>query len=901
MRVFDDALSLGTELFEWHVPALEPLSISVDAAPTETIIASRLEDLGDRLGSHGQRLEAAGLRSVLLAPIHDDRADVVGLVGLGTVTAGMEWNETDVEIIETLASIVAGGILRMRLDRKLEATSMRLRETMEATGAAGWAWDLQTGEIFIDPAWAAMLGYETAELEPLTIDTWRRLTHPDDLARADAVLAEHFSGWRDRYTCEIRMRHRDGRWVWLNDRGRVVEWTDAGEPRLMRGTHFDISRRKRTEHELAENLALLQSVFDGMDDGISVLDADMRVVRVNSWIEERYGPARDLIGRRCYEVYHGRAEPGHWCPIPESGATGTTAHADFEVELPGGESLWIRLTTHPLRDAEGRITGYVEHVKDITDEHEATAALLETKDELEGFFNVALDLLCIADTSGRFVRVNRAWELTLGYPVSELEGRSFMDLVHPDDVAETRRVMAGLRQQEEVRSFVNRYRTSSGSYRYIEWNSQPTGTIIYAAARDITEHIEREQAALAASHAKSNFLANMSHELRTPLNGIVGFSDLLLESELAEPYRGYVENVHTSAETLLALINDILDFSKIEAGKMELDSQPVNLPKLLRRAGDSVRGAAAAKDVDLVVTLDPALPETVRADSVRLTQVVVNLLSNAVKFTEQGFVQLRAEVVAAGAARARVAVSVRDTGIGIAPHQQKSIFESFTQADPSTTRRFGGTGLGLAISNRILERMDSWLKLDSMPGMGSTFSFELELERAEAANHAAGREAARDARSGADPPATPDGVPIEMDGPYRILVAEDERINMLVTRRMIDRLVSAAEVVAAHDGAEAVAAYAQGRFDLVLMDVQMPGMDGYAATRRIRDAEAEAGGDGRRGRDRVPIVALTAGVVQGERERCLEAGMDDYVSKPVDLARLSEALGRWLPQVALRE
>ncbi|NBF39580.1 MAG: response regulator [Spirochaetes bacterium] len=572
-----------------------------------------------------------------------------------------------------------------------------------------------------------------------------------------------------------------------------------------------------------------------------------------------------------------------------------TAHGDVRTTLADGSEMWARVTTHPLTDETGKIVGYVEHMKDVTEERKASDALMAKTEELERFFTVALDLLAIADTSGRFVRLNAAWEDTLGLSITELEGMNFMDLVHPEDREPTENALADLRATRQVIGFVNRYRTSDGSYRYIEWRSHPHRGLVYAAARDVTDRIEREEAALAASRAKSEFLANMSHELRTPLNGIVGFSDLLVESDLVEPYRSYAENVHISAETLMTLINDVLDFSKIEAGKMELEMQEVDLGQLLRNAAQSVRMGAESKGLDLVLSVDERLPEAIETDPYRLTQVIVNLLSNAVKFTEYGFVQLRTEVLTADDERARLRFSVRDTGVGIEPQHQDAIFDSFTQADPSTTRRFGGTGLGLAISNRILEQLDSNLELESEPGTGSTFSFELEVSlpaAGESSLSATGDATeAAPASTDAAAPAPADAVGRSHDdrdvGPVRILVAEDEKINRLVTRRMIDRLVSNAEVVTANDGRHAVEAFASGEFDLVFMDVQMPEMDGYEATMAIREAE----GPDRR----TPLIALTAGVVQGERERCLDAGMDDYVSKPVDLKRLEEALTKWLP------
>ena len=443
--------------------------------------------------------------------------------------------------------------------------------------------------------------------------------------------------------------------------------------------------------------------------------------------------------------------------------------------------------------------------------------------------------------------------------------------------------MEALGEQKELINFVNRYRAADGSYRWIEWRSRTEGATVYAAARDVTDRIDREEAALEASRAKSSFLANMSHELRTPLNGIVGFSDLLLECDLPPTYRSYVENIHTSADTLMALINDILDFSKIEAGRMDLDPRSVDLPTLLDNAVKTVRFVAEKKGLRLLSKVDSSMPRFVEVDPVRLTQVLVNLLGNAVKFTEEGEIELKTTLKKRTRKGVRLEVSVRDTGVGIAPEYQRIIFDSFTQADPSATRKFGGTGLGLAISNRIVEQMGDRLRLESGVGEGSTFSFVIDVP----IGYAEPKIPPGSAPGVSDPEEQPSEGPKNRD-PV-ILVAEDERMNALVAETMIHRILPEARVVTAVDGEEAVALFENENPDLVFMDIQMPRLDGYAAARRIRALEAEAAAG-----PRVPMLALTAGVVAGERERCLDAGMDDYISKPIVVRNLEDAFRDWL-------
>ena len=379
-----------------------------------------------------------------------------------------------------------------------------------------------------------------------------------------------------------------------------------------------------------------------------------------------------------------------------------------------------------------------------------------------------------------------------------------------------------------------------------------------AAARD---------EALAASTAKSEFLATMSHEIRTPLNGVLGMADLLGETPLTEEQREFVSTLRGSGTLLMTLLNDLLDFSKIEAGRLELERAPFELRQMVRRCQALYVGQAQRKGLRLVVEVDPALPEWLSGDVVRLTQVLLNLVGNAVKFTSEGEVALRVTALpAASADRAVMRFAVRDTGIGMSDEARARLFQPFSQGDGSTTRRYGGTGLGLFICKRLVALMNSRFEVESAPGRGSTFAFTVELARAE-----------RTVATPAPPAPRP-----RMRG--RVLVAEDDRVNRVLMEHLLKNLGVAPEFVC--NGREAVEATLRSDFDLVLMDCHMPEMDGFDATRAIRARE--------RGARRTPVLACTAGVLSEEQARCLEAGMDDFLSKPIDQKRLEEALRRWL-------
>ncbi|MFY9822602.1 MAG: ATP-binding protein [Thermoanaerobaculia bacterium] len=547
-------------------------------------------------------------------------------------------------------------------------------------------------------------------------------------------------------------------------------------------------------------------------------------------------------------------------------------HSERWQALASEHLLTTRATE--LERARNELDRVRDELERLVDER--TQALRRMSEDYRRIFENAHDPILVFRPADEVVlNVNRRACEVYGFSREELIGMSLIDI--SENVARGRDQVAETIEKGVFYNFESVQLRKDGSRMFLEINAsaieyegQPA---ILSINRDVTERRKGEEMRLAkeaaeqADQAKGRFLANMSHEIRTPMAGVLGLVDLLLKTELTPTQRGYGELIQTSAGSLLRLIDDVLDFSKIEAGRLSLERMPFNLHATLRETVELLRFRASARRTELALALQPGVPEWVWGDPGRLRQVLTNLVGNAVKFTEGGRVDVEAARLADGRLRFRVA----DTGIGIPQEMRGRLFTLFSQADSSTSRRFGGSGLGLAISRRIVEQMNGEIGYESKPGEGSVFWFILPFEPT-------------------TPPTSVPALPSEKaatrpDGRrYRILVAEDNAINQLVITHELAAL--GYEVMAVNNGMEALEALEKNDFDLVLMDCQMPELDGYEASRRIRASPGEI--------RRIPIVALTAHALKEDLERCLTAGMNDTITKPFREDVLRQKLERWL-------
>ncbi len=938
------------------------------------------------------------------------------------------WLDIDIQPLHDARGVLTGFMAiesditeRKLAERGLARERKSLQNIIEGTQVGTWEWNVETGQTVFNERWAQIVGHTLAELGETTIDTWARFGHPDDLPASALALQRHFDGTTEAYECEVRMRHRQGHWVWVLARGKLFSRSGEGSPRWMAGTHLDITERKQAEDALRASQALLsqtgriggvggweldittqslswteetcrihdlppghqptvaealgfytaesrrqieQAVAAGIASGqrwdleLSVVTATGRPIWVRAAGEAEFvdgqpvrlvGAFQDITARRALEaelraknelvnsvienlpcglsVFDGelklvaanrdfrrlldfpdalfaapevkfediirfnaqRGEYGNELSpeaveqtvqgIVERARQPTQLH-QFERQRPDGTPLEIRGAPMP---GGGFVTTYT----DVSARQAAEAEVQRSASLLRGAIDAIDEAFVLYDPDDRLVFCNDKYrEIYPGVAHLMTPGTRFEDIIRPgaeagDYVEAIGRVDEWVAERVAAHLSGNTtlvQRHSNGRALRIVERKMADGHIV-GFRIDITELTRATEAAENASLAKSQFLANMSHEIRTPMNAILGMLTLLRRTDLNPRQADYATKTEGAARSLLGLLNDILDFSKVEAGKMTLDPHPFRVDQLMRDLGVVLSASVGAKPVELLFDIDRTLPRMLVGDAMRLQQVLINLGGNAIKFTAEGEVVLSVRVLQRQADAVTLHVAVRDTGIGIAPENQARIFSGFTQAEASTTRRFGGTGLGVAISQRLVALMGGQLTLESALGQGSTFEFTLALPVAE------------DVEVQEEPP--PTGL--------RALVVDDNPTARELLGHMVESLGWQIELAASGEEALAKLAACQAAhqaYDVVFMDWQMPGLDGWDTTSRMREGGLVEG---------APVVVMvTAHGREKLEQRSSEeqTRLDAYLVKPVTASMLLDAVvdarqRRELPHLSL--
>lgn len=671
-----------------------------------------------------------------------------------------------------------------------------------------------------------------------------------------------------------------------------------------------ISERKLT--------ALLGLAARAADAGF--WDWDLTTNRVN-WSKDMmslFGMDPGAVGKDfdCWAAWRSTVHPDD---LPRAEHEATTAARDrkplaleYRIVRPDGDIRWIETRADISQDDKGRPLRLAGISLDVTRRKQAEIALANYRDQLEGLvaertteLRAATTRLAEQERSQRLILenlpipivvarlsadapvnfINKSFTATFGYTLAEVPTvRAWAEACDPDPayplaLLARHALGEGLVAPESIGTWEGKVACQDGTRRDVVVTTQRLDDLAITSLIDITPRkraeevlIEAKQRAERLERAKGEFLANMSHDIRTPMSGVIGMTQLALQTATDARQRDYLQKIATSAKSLLGILNDILDFSKIEAGKLQIEQTPFELRPLIESVLHLIQIPAQDKGLELSVEYTSDLPDTYEGDPLRITQILTNLLSNAVKFTAGGAVRLSIWQPAPG----RLRFAVRDTGIGMTDEERQRLFQSFSQADTSTTRKFGGTGLGLAISKRLVELMGGYIDVSSEPGHGSCFTFEI---------------AARESLAPTPGPRVVDASPVPpvltaLEG-KRLLLVEDNPINREIVMGLLEGSGLLIEV--AEDGQQAVTRFQEAPYDLILMDVQMPVMDGYEASRRIRGLDPE-----------VPIIGLTANAFQEDVDKALAAGMNEHLSKPIGLEQLQAVLQKYLTAMPYR-
>jgi PAS domain S-box-containing protein len=776
-------------------------------------------------------------------------------------------------------------------DEIVHEVNQKYELILQANNEGIWDWNITNNDVTYSTRFAEQLGYQKGELVN-RFETFVSLLNPEDQQKTQIAIDNHLSR-KKTYEIEFRLKHKLGHWVPILSRGQAV-WDDNDKPVRMVGSHLDLTELKYAENKLRQVSNELEGYLGLTDDIVLIINESQKVISSNR-------TANNLLFNNTFfsnsvfidELFESSSSQSLKSLIEEISNGNQVSKATINTKLKKSDKILIidwKVTRYSSQD------NFVAVGRDIT----SLMLLQEQLKSREALLNYTAEISKVGGWEIDLKTGNPRWSDQV-YKIHEVPigEQAVMEKAIEFYAPEARPII-----KEAVENGMKHgipwdlelpFITAKGRNLWVRAVGKPqrdsNGNIsrITGVFQDITQQKQIQNQLMQsriiaenASRTKSQFLANMSHELRTPMNGVIGMTKLLEETNLDSEQKEYVDIINTSSQALLNILNDILDFSKIEAGKLTLRFEEFSITKLLNRVLKLIKVNAAQRGVLIETDCQVNQNDKIISDELRLGQIITNLIGNAVKFTpENGIVAIRLKYSASSINNDNKGIlhfSVSDSGIGMTEEQLKSIFNEFTQADITTERRFGGTGLGLTISKKLVELLGGEIKVTSKFEFGTTFSIEIPVELGE--NFIVNN----------DPAIKSNELSHSLKDEITILLAEDNIVNVKLVEKLLKK--RGYKVIVAFNGLEAIEAYKQykEKIHLILMDCQMPILDGFDATKKIRQLEANK-------KVSIPIIAMTANAIVGDKEKCIEAGMNDYISKPFDSNLLFNLLEQFATKV----
>jgi len=808
--------------------------------------------------------------------------------GVSREQALASWRSSTVVYSVSALLILAGGVaLILATYRSVQASRQRqesrYKELLRTSTDGIHILDTDGNLCEASDSFYLMLGYDAQNVGKMHICDWEARFTADE-------LAEIFKKFPvDGTILETRHKRRDGSSIDVEISAHHIDLNGA---RFIYCSARDITMRKRAEQELRATTTRLEAMINALPDLMFRIDWEGKLYEYrSSALHNLYVAPELFLGKKITEVLPDDAARIVMAAVAEAAATGSHRGAVYSLPMPQG-TMWFELSIAAMGEPGRDETHYIMLVRDITERIRTEEKLRISEARHRLIADNASDVIWTMDLNGGFTYISPSVEKMRGFTVDEVMRQSLAEVLAPASFADASSVFSqavaafysGL-PMESFRGELEQ-RCKDGSTVWTEvsangiYDSDGHFVEILGVARDISTRKEYERelerardSAEAANRAKSEFLANMSHEIRTPMNGIMGMAQLLAYTDLTDRQAECLDVIRTSSESLLSLINDVLDLSKIESGKLELERRDFSLRETVGNVIKTQIFLIRSKQLGMETDIPATVPDNLIGDQLRLKQILLNLLGNAIKFTDEGGISIAVTVRERRDDVALLEIVVADTGVGMSPQAMEKIFDPFVQADSSTTRLYGGTGLGLAICTRLATLMRGSIRAESREGVGSSFILQLPFSVSESG-------VARDDSDGGD------RAPRRLTGsPLRILIVDDQEINRLVAMEM---LRNAGHVVSqAGNGQEALELGDREAFDVILMDIQMPVMNGIDATRAIREREQETGGH-------LPIIALTARALREERDHIQSQGFDGFIAKPIEIGKLLDEITRCL-------